>query len=265
MNNNVYWTGIKIVAIVLIIFLIIIISFCYFLPVIKTWNDINKELEQERTFHIVFGYNFDSQMGVMENETRDLKIDINLTYPHGTLIVDDPVNISGIAIQKETSDYNITSVTLSFQNALAYPVTQDENGFTKGQNLILWERDENKLIGNTTFIWVLEGKYYPKLGFVYTNKTGRHVQTATSPDVAITVYPKLELAQIITNSVSITLAVIIYILTIVGTGSLILSILNRKPSAQNKNNGNSTGTPQIDNVNRNEGETKTQNEKQGKE
>ena len=99
------------------------------------------------------------------------------------------------------------------------------------------------------------------------NKSGLSIDINSSftSDVAITVYPKSELAQITTNSVSITLAIIIYILTIVGTGSLILSILNRKPSAQNKNNRNSTGTPPIDNVNRNEGEVKTQNEKQGEE
>jgi len=208
----------------------------YILPSIHSWNIENNNLQQPRTAHIAFKYNFNEQP-INVGETPDVEIDVALRYPHGTLIVDDPVDISGVAVQHGSFDQRVRSLTIWFQNALAYPVTQDENGITEGRDLLInVTQGNNKLIGNTTVVWVIEGTYNPELGLMFTNETGTYARyVGVSSSVAITVYPKAQLAQIVTNNVSITLAIAIYGLTVVGTLNIIFSLWDRKPSTQNEN------------------------------
>jgi len=181
-------------------------------------------------------YNFNEQPINVGENPPDVQIDVALRYPHGTLIVDDPVNISGVAIQYGSLDQHIQSLTIWFQNALSYPITQDENGMTEGIDLLMnVSQGNNKLIGSITAVWVLEGTYNPELSIVFTNETSTYAKyVGVSPSVAITVYPKAELAQIITNNVSMILTIAFYILTVVGTSSLVLSLWDREPSTQDE-------------------------------
>lgn len=237
MKNNRKLTWNKILAIVFLISLVILSV--RIVPPLYTWNNENNKLQQPRTFHMMFSYNLNEIPYTVGNETYDIVIDLTLNYPHGTLIVDDPVSIHGIAIIKPSINQKVKgSITIWFQNAQAYPETQDEKGITKGQDLILSKKqDNNTLVGNTTIVWVLEGTYSPKMIMIYTNETGTHIiSTDVSPDVAVTVYPKEKLAQIVTNKVSIILAIAFYFLAIIGTISISLSLWDRKPKTQNEKN-----------------------------
>jgi hypothetical protein len=237
------WTKSKIGAIILLIFLTFIVI--VITPFIVTWYNHNNELQQERSFHIVYTVDTGPTRGHTENETPDLLIDLLVTYPHGTLIVDDPVKIFGIAVLSETLRQTLTtSIALSFQNAQAYPYSQNENGITEGQQLNLWKlRNENLLIGNATIVWALEGTYYPTIVYRHLNSTGGEEEFSGTSDVKITVYPKSELAQITTNTVSMILTFVLYGLTVVGTGSLILSLWDRQqPTEHKKDDSKSTDT-----------------------
>lgn len=232
--RGINWTWSRRLAIVLLILLFLLSI--YIFPSINTWNIENNNLQQPRTSHITFKYNFDEQRIDVGETPSDILIDVALRYPRGTLIVDDPIDISGIAIQYGSLDQHVESLTIWFQNALAYPVTQDENGITEGRDLLInISQGNNKLVGNTTVVWVLEGTYNPLLGLVFTNETGTYAFYAgMSTDVAITVYPKAELAQILTNNVSMILTIAFYVLALVGTGNLVVLLWDRKPLTQNK-------------------------------
>ena len=203
------WTWNNYLAIILLVILVLLSVFII-MPHLYTWNIENNNLQQPRAFHIVFSHNFDKIPFNIDNETSDVTIDVTLTYPHGTLIVDDPVDISGIAILNPSISRHVKSVTIYFQMAQAYPIFQDENGITKGQDLLINQsQNGNKLTGNTTVVWTLEGTYYAEGGLVFTNETGTYaLHLGFSSDVAITVYPKEKLAQIVTNNVSMILAFI---------------------------------------------------------
>jgi hypothetical protein len=231
-NNKKYWTFNKIISIGLIIFLLFVSVLV--VPLLIKWNNENNNLQKARNSHIVFGYSFNNEMIYPQGGQPDLQIDVSLTYPHGSIIVDDPIYISGIAIQNESIPQTITHVSIGFQNVLAYPIKQNQNGITNETNLYLWKKVGNKISGNTTITWDLEGTYYPRLAIIYSNETGQQTIPAYSSDVAITVYPREKLTQIVTNNVTMILSIILYFLSIIGTVGLSITLWDRKPSSQNK-------------------------------
>lgn len=233
-NHKKYWTWNKFSSIVLLLFLVFVSLLI--LPSIFNWSIENNNLQKARTSHIVFGYSFNNEMIYPQGGKPDLQIDVSLTYPHGSIIVDDPIYISGIAIQNKSIPQTITRVSIGFQNVLAYPIKQNENGITNETNLFLWKREGNKITGNTTITWEIEGTYYPRMAIIYTNETGGHVEPAISSDVAITVYPREKLTQIVTNNVSMILTIALYFLSIIGTLSLSITLWDRIPSSKNKKN-----------------------------
>jgi hypothetical protein len=202
------------------------------------WYNANINLQRARTFHITFFYYFSGQSSTPAGSIPDITFDLTVNYPHGTLIVDDPITISGIALVNASIPQHIRSMTVYFKNAQAYPPTQDVNSITKGTDLLLFPTQNSSIFtGTATMIWTLEGTYNPY--FIVTYETGTRVYATPllMSDVFITVYPKMQYAQTVTNNVSMILAISVYIFTLVGTLNFVLSLWDRQPSTQeNKNN-----------------------------
>jgi hypothetical protein len=149
--------------------------------------------------------------------------------------------MSGIAIVNPSIRQHVVSITLHFQSAQAFSTKQDENKITKGADLFLdLTQKSNVLTGNATMTWAIEGVYNPYFIALYTNSTGKYYDVGISKDVAITVYPKAQFAQIESNNVSMTLTIAIYALTLVGTGSLFLELWDRNSSSQESKNSPET-------------------------
>jgi hypothetical protein len=214
-------------------------TFLYVLPSMYDWNSANIDLQKARTFHTTFFYYFSGQRVTPEGSIPDIQVDLTISYQHATLIVDEPVTISGIAVVNTSMPQQIRSITFHFQNALAYPVRQNVNNITEGSNLFLDPTlNSSKYAGTATLTWTLEGTYNPYFAVIFENSTGVFATPlGVSPDVSITVYPKEQFAQIVTSNGSMILAISVYLLTLVGTGSLVLSLWDRKsPSQEDKYN-----------------------------
>lgn len=182
----------------------------------------NAKLQAPRNAHIVFPYCFNGQP-IHGNDPTDIDIDLTVCYPRGTLVVDDPVKISGIAILNSMEAKNVRSLTIGFENGQSYPVVQDEKGITKGTELFLTRTQEgNKLAGESTISWSLEGIYHPMLARTMNNNIG--IFCGVSPTVAITVYPKSQYAQIVTNKTNIDLAIAAYLVGAVGAIYIIIQL-----------------------------------------
>ncbi len=161
--------------------------------------------------------------------------------------MDDPVTISGIAIVNTLIPQHVRSMTVRFQNALAYPIRQDSNNITEGAYLLLNPTpNRSRYTGTANMTWTTEGTYNPYFVVTYDNSTGVYATPlGKSEDVCITVYPKSQYAQIVTSNVSMILAFVVYLLTLVGTLSLALSFWDRNSKeGENKteNNKNETKT-----------------------
>ena len=215
----------KIFAIIIPIILVAVI--CLIVPsAAKTYIE-NINLQNARTFHVVIGYNYNELPISSPTIGPDILIDLTISYPRGTLIVDDPVTISGVAILN--SDYarkkDILSFTLGFQNSQFYPVTQNIDGITKESNLIL-SRDETnsaKFIGSTILTWTIEGSYRILASVTNTTKYGLNlgIYLGQAETPTITVYPKTQYAQLLNNNTTMIFTFTAFILTLIGTLNLV--------------------------------------------
>jgi hypothetical protein len=71
--------------------------------------------------------------------------------------------------------------------------------------------------------------------------------------MAVTVYPKTELAQIVTNSASMTLTIALLALTVIGTFSLFFTLWDRNtPAKESKNDGPQSNSQANKNNNKTE-------------
>jgi hypothetical protein len=198
----------------------------------------NGNLDQGRVFHITFAYNFNKQLINPGGSHADIEIDLTIRHSRGILTVDDPVEISGKAILQPIAQ-NVTSLTMYFDNAQEYPPNQNTEGFTKGADLILNRtRNSNTLTGNVNVSWALEGTYHPLLAITRNlNRTHHEAFVAgQAPGVSITVYPKSQSAQIITNKATLLLTLAAYVLALIGAFNIIYDLWGRNPSLQNGNN-----------------------------
>lgn len=190
----------------------------------------NVEIEQARVFHLPFDFSFYNN-----SLPPDLQMDLEVHFPHGILVEGDPIFISGVAVANTQIAQNVVDVAINFQNAQAYPVSQDERGITKGISLnMLRSQDNSTLAGNVTLVWNIPGTYYPRIWITRLQGNGRlMIHPSETRDVAIIVYPKSQLAQIKTNKATLLLAFAAYLLAFVGAFNIIYSLWTKNSSSKN--------------------------------
>jgi hypothetical protein len=217
--------------ITLIVFTIILFANMSF------WVSENNKLSEPRTFHIPFGANYGQNALNKGNNTYDFVIDLTITCPKNTLMVDDIVTIQGIAvIYNQPQGFSINDLIISFENAEAYPSHQTDN-ITDSLSIHLTPVSNNCYSGNGQCLWALEGTYHMGINLVGWNSSGPiFFPTAYCQNVALTVYPKSEMANIVTNTASMTLTFALYALTVIGSLGLFLTLWDRLPPNTNSNN-----------------------------
>lgn len=197
-------------AVFFLVALIIFTSFV-FRSIREAWRE-NARFEQKHVAHISF-------CDLIHYYNSRIYIDLTIDSPHGILLVDDPITISGVA---NTSEFtrNITSITAGFYNAQACPVTQDNNGITNLAEIKFHNAEDNKLIANETAIsWPLEGLYQLVVALEIDNNEVLGAAPITS--TFVTIHPKSLMVQIITNKTNINLAIAAYFLGLIGAINVI--------------------------------------------
>jgi hypothetical protein len=206
----------QIVAIILSIALIMLTVILA--PSIHKSFHENAKLEKPRDFHIVFGQTIHWTPRVRRIINADIFVDLVVHYPHGTLVVNDPVEISARAIlnSPERQDMqSISAITLTFENAQLYPIVWDDEKISDEIHISLKQTQEKNIwTGNATIAWTLEGSYHPLIS--YTSDQPR--PCGPIPNTAITVYPKSQIAQIVTNKAFLYVAIATYL---VGAASVL--------------------------------------------
>lgn len=242
---------------IIIIILFVFVSYYFVYQPLAEWDKANNELIQPREYNLTLG----NVMNIVKGEERyniTWQIDLSIHQPHTTLTTGDRVDISGIAYAETPPNFEIIDLSVWFQMSEPYNLTVDNNDMLNynGSTVHLNIPDSNKLIGNASIKWELEGSYHPVGQILFENETGRYDQyLGISPEIAITVYPKSEYAQTVNNNVTMILTGAVYVLTLVGTGDLIVHLWDRKEGCEDSDNDseNNESAPQKENKIRDKG------------
>lgn len=199
------------------------------LPGIYKSFKLNDDLQKPRDFHISFEYRFDG----LQNIYPDIFLDLYIIHNYKFLIVDEPVKILGNATLYTKKANEIESIMIGFQNAQSYPIYQNAFGITQpGFININTTQQNDTLTGASQIVWTLEGTYYPYIIISSTNNTS--IRYDETQDVFITVYPKTQLAQIVTNNATFSLAFAVYLLTFIGVMISYIYTFNSRGNTINK-------------------------------
>lgn len=231
--------------------LFLFVSLTFVCPSLNEWNKANNELNQPREYPLSLSNTINILTGE-EKHNISWQIDLTVHQPHSTLTTGDRVDISGIAYLETPSGFDIIDISVWFQNSRPYNLKTDDNGMLNynGSTIHLFKTtNPNKLAGNASIKWELEGTYRPIGQMLFSNETGIHLQyLGTSPDIAITVYPESEYAQTVNSNVTMVLTEAVYLLTLIGTGDFLIHLWDRekrdKDSENNSNNDNNITQPE---------------------
>jgi hypothetical protein len=152
----------------------------------------------------------------------DIRLGLTVKFPNGTLVVDDPIEISGKAILSSPRSRSLVPLEVAYQNAMLYPVSQDADGLTSGAGLI-FKKTQNSSVWEAktvSMVWTQEGNYYPMVLAVLLNTTHSppfEVYIGISPEVAMTVGPRSQISQSVTNTAMLYLTIALLLLAFVGS------------------------------------------------
>jgi hypothetical protein len=210
-------------GIALVLFLLLVIVSLYIIPSIRKTKKENNELQKSRKFrnNTLFSIPREFLSFPLADHNHDVDIDLEVTYPHATLTVDEPVDISAVATIKPELFSNVRTIVISFDAAQSYLPNSDDSGMIKEPVIYLNKTQNNRMIGATKIFWPIEGKYRANFGVELIDGI---LPTEHSVYI-ITVYPKSEVAQIVTNKTYIDLAVAAYFLGVISVVKIIIDLL----------------------------------------
>ena len=211
-------------GIALVLFLLLVIVSLYIIPSIRKSKKENNELQKSRKFrnNTLFSIPREFLSFSLADYNHDVDIDLEVTYPHATLTVDEPIDISAIATIKPELFSRIRTIAISFDAARSYLQNSDDSGMIKEPVIYLNKTQSNRMIGAAKIFWPIEGKYKANFGVELID--GTQIPNEHSVDI-ITVYPKSEVAQIVTNKTYIDLAVAAYFLGVISVVKIIIDLL----------------------------------------
>ncbi|MCL5950005.1 MAG: hypothetical protein M1490_05965 [Candidatus Bathyarchaeota archaeon] len=168
---------------------------------------------ERRSYLLPINLNLNGTMGF---GNPDITLCLNFTYPRGALIVDESVDIIGLSVLRGSAMSNVSMILVTFQNCL-------ENGsydifhFPKQAYLVFNNSDHNRgltfddsgkivyiFCDDTQAYWSLDGDFKPIVGVFFADNTNK---TMIIDDVIIHVYPREQLTQMQSNSVSLILSI----------------------------------------------------------
>lgn len=201
--------------------LVILIVLIYVIPSIIRSYKLSNELFGQRTFHnhILFRIQMNNIPPSILDHHSDIDLDFEITYPQAVLTINDRVDITATITSANQSQLlqNIRSLVIGFDAALAYP----ENS-TERPGIDVIRTEDNQMVGRTSIYWPVEGKYRANYSIEMTN--GNQIINQHTPEI-ITVYPKSEIAQIISNKVLTDLTIGAYVVGFVGAIKVIIDLL----------------------------------------
>ena len=187
--------------------------------------------------HIIYCYDFDGNKDV--NGLSDVVIDLTIKYYQGTILVDNLVEVSGLALIDNNAVPSklgrVNAVLVDFPNWLVFPVTFDENNITKPGTLRLEATENNsKLWGYAKVTWSLEGSYTPIFTLVCTNETGTQTLDIGASENYVSIHSKSESISIIESKILLAICVILYFILVIVCTAVVAKFWYKKLTKEKK-------------------------------
>jgi hypothetical protein len=202
----------------------VIVLIFFIFPNLGIYNEITNA-PHSRNFQVTFSVYLNNTINI---ELPDVIIGLNVTYPNGTLVVDEPVTIFGKAVLNTPQAKNIGNIAIAFDNAYEFPQSYDSHGIQKFVTLnINNPNNEDELLGHINLSWPIDGDYR-LIGYIIFYDGS--LKSMNNNNVVFHVYPKEQLTQIQSNKISLVLTIVLLIFTYVGIIDIILRLLEKKPN-----------------------------------
>jgi hypothetical protein len=205
-------------AFAIFLFAIYFLSLVIFIFSIRGLASDVLSASEERSYLFPINLNLNGTMRLGE---PDITFCLNFTYPKGTLVVDEPLDIIGLSVLRGKAMDDVNMTLLTFQNCLRAE-SYDVFHFPKQAFLVFNNSDHNRALtfddsGKTAYIlcddteayWSMDGDYKPIISIFYANNTNRMM---VIDDVTIHVYPREQLTQMQSNSINLLLSIAGFIL-----------------------------------------------------
>jgi hypothetical protein len=159
------------------------------------------------------------------SQQADLSILIELYY-NKSLVVNEPVRIKARAVlQSVEAKSRTVEVRVSFQNALAWPKSYDENGLLSFGQVSMMRQDNATVLNNESVLfWTVEGQFHPIIVTVFAGGIGYE---GVTQDIAIQVFPHEKLMESQANRVTLVLTYALFVLTALGIVTTVFELWDR--------------------------------------
>ena len=208
----------KVTAISILVVYLIILSVYVFgiiIPLEGTISVRYNELTQTPkpyTFQIKMPFNLSNVYGVGLDTSMDVIIGVTFTLPNGTLVANEPVDISSTVALRSTAITRINYIDVVFQNCLTYPKYVDAQGVPV-QGILTYNNPVNAYLAtnatppsplviglNTKVYWSIDGDYKPVIEVFFFDGTNLVIDVNS---VVLHVYPQEQLTQYETERISL--------------------------------------------------------------
>ena len=227
---------VRVASVIIILVTYFVVIGIFYPNISRTYSDITKPL-QPRTFQIPIFINSNGTVGFTNG--TDIEIGLSITYPNGTLVINEPVDLTVTVVLKGEAITKIQQIDFTFQNWLTYPATSDTEGIAQQGTIVFSNNFPNSpyypygnstppsnanyiSTGHSTVYWSVDGDYKPVFELFFFDGTNSPLTTVDS--VVLHVYPQEQLTQIETNQASINLSVVVLIFSTVGIIALVVQI-----------------------------------------
>ena len=196
----------------------------FVIPIILNWQEESNSTLKGRTYDHSFSLKLDKN-SLLVNE-QDMSFDIRISHSYSIALVDEPVKVTAtVVLRTPQAKENISAITLSFENAQAYPHTIDYYGQANGANLIILNYNHNAIMNSTTMCWPSEGNFHLVCAIFFNDGSNEQL---VQNNIVMPIYSRTAIEQIQTNQASIVLSVAVFIFSFIGAIDLFIRLWRKQ-------------------------------------
>lgn len=226
------------------------------------YNELSKP-QEPYTFELPLYFDFNGTSRFGSINTADFGFLLNVTYPNGTLVINEPIEINFTAVITKVVE-TLDSVTVIFPSSLVYPVHYGENnlpsqGILFFENPFSTEGTEGTIYHNIFYqstaviCFPMEGDYKPLIKFTFKDGSSKIAEVT---NVNLHVYPKEQLTALDTarlslqaSQASLRMSEAVFVLGTISVIALVVQVLDHSETDRKQTKETTNSQDKQSNIN----------------